>query len=793
MRRLGIYTVVVLIGAGVAFTAGTTSGVAAVSTAANASVQVSGSPLSDITAGPLTLTPAFAPTITDYVLRCQAGANSVRVTFTSIAGGTINVGSRTGASVGIQEILFENQALIVSAPDPSNLGGPPVQYWIRCLPHDFPQLKVTRPGAPPAGWYLTGNGIAPVGTGTYAMVLDNNGTPVWYQKSAGVGAINLTLLLDGTLAWMSSSGANFGVDANGAFQDFNLTTGATGWISAPIPPTDLHELHQMPNGDLMMLSSPLVANVDMTALGIPTKETIVDCVVQEVDPAGHLVWEWRASDHIAVGESAYFPKTVVNRQSAYDVYHCNSIDTDPVSGNVLVSSRHTNAVYLIDKPTGTVLWKMGGKPVNKDRAQILAVTGDPEGVFRAQHDARFQPNGDVSLYDDQTWDTSIAARGVEYHVDTAAGTASLVWSFAAPDGRGSPATGSFTRLYGGTDNVIGWGYKTTTLFTEVDASGKVMLNVTFPNGDLAYRVIKVAPTALDANLLRATAGLPQFVRTAVPTVAFVGPVTGPPGGGGTVSITGKGFTGASAVSFGSDASPSFVVKNDGLITATVPAGHGAVSVVVATPSGTSSPTPANELLTTASDSLFASGTGSWSSDENAELALITTPVKGGTYSLQVTPKTAGGDAALTGRYPVPVDARITGNAWVLSTGSDQVGAFLRFYDASGKVLATDEGPLKLAGPSAWNEVFETAVGPAATASVAFGVADTYASSPVFIDDAALFGSNQYVYLPAAKSLTGPSPQPTTGPTVSFAVVLAVLVLVGSGGALMWRRRRLRKS
>jgi hypothetical protein len=352
------------------------------------------------------------------------------------------------------------------------------------------------------------------------MVLDNNGTPVWYRKSTSAGAFNVTLLSDGSIAWATNGGNGVGTDPNAAFEDFNLETGATRWLKSPVPPMDFHELEEMPNGDLMMLSSPLKSNVDLTALGFSASATIIDCVVQEVRPNGQLVWEWRASDHISAGESTHPMSTKVNGQSVYDIFHCNSIDTDPDSGDVLLSSRHTDAVYLMDKTSGMIIWKMGGTSPNHDNSEILTLTDDPDGAFHAQHDARFEPNGDISLYDDQTWDVGLAARGVEYHIDTNAGTATLVWSYASPDGVDAVATGSFRRLDGGDDNVIGWGYKANTLFTEVDAAGHVMLNVTYPAGEFAYRVQKVAAAAIDHSLLRATAGLPPAVPPPIPRSAL---------------------------------------------------------------------------------------------------------------------------------------------------------------------------------------------------------------------------------------------------------------------------------
>lgn len=518
VKRLAAYAVLALLPAGFAVVPTTSEARAGGSTDA-LNVEVADSPLGDVESSPLSLSPSFAETITDYVWHCQSGINKIQLTLTAIPGGTITIDGSTGPTLDVQESLVENQAVIISAPDPSNPNGPLVQYWIRCLPHDFPQLSVTKPGAPPPGWYLTGDNLAKGGGGTYAMVLDNNGTPVWYRKPASPGAFDVTQLADGTIAW-ASGGGGFGTDPNAAFEDFNLETGATLWLKAPVPPLDFHELEEMANGDLMMLSSPLKSNVDLTALGLSSAATIIDCVVQEVGPNGRLVWEWSASDHVSASESTHPMSTKVNGQSVYDIFHCNSIDTDAVSGNVLLSSRHTDAVYLMNRTSGMIIWKMGGTSPNHDNAQILTITDDPEGAFHAQHDARFEPDGDISLYDDQSWDVGLTARGVEYHIDSDAGTATLMWSYASPDGHDAVATGSFRRLDDGNDNVIGWGYKADTLFTEVDAAGNVMLSVTFPNGEFAYRVLKVAPSEMDHSRLRATAGLPPAVLPPTPLQAI---------------------------------------------------------------------------------------------------------------------------------------------------------------------------------------------------------------------------------------------------------------------------------
>jgi IPT/TIG domain len=95
----------------------------------------------------------------------------------------------------------------------------------------------------------------------------------------------------------------------------------------------------------------------------------------------------------------------------------------------------------------------------------------------------------------------------------------------------------------------------------------------------------------------ATSAADQFTFTAVtaPTVTGLSPTSGPPAGGTLVTITGTGFTGATAVDFGTTAAKSFTVVNNTTINATSPAGTGVASVTVITPGGTSTTSMADQF------------------------------------------------------------------------------------------------------------------------------------------------------------------------------------------------------
>ncbi|MGW5129661.1 IPT/TIG domain-containing protein [Streptomyces sp. NPDC004069] len=77
---------------------------------------------------------------------------------------------------------------------------------------------------------------------------------------------------------------------------------------------------------------------------------------------------------------------------------------------------------------------------------------------------------------------------------------------------------------------------------------------------------------------------------AAPTVSSISPSQGPSSGGTVVPVTGTGFTGATAVRFGSGAAATFTVLSSTQVTAVAPAGAGAVNVTVTTSQGTSTQT-----------------------------------------------------------------------------------------------------------------------------------------------------------------------------------------------------------
>ncbi len=487
---------------------------------------------------PNALIPQFSPSIYDYYVRCTAGTNALTVSMTASAGAMSRLVQPIVSPSAPQQTLSvsvtEGEAVVAEAMD----GTAVTEYWVRCLPHDFPHL-LWKPhadaGTPSAGYYLLGT--AQPTTGCYSMVLDTNGVPVWYvpspTSSMGWCVYDVDNVVSGAVSFYSTS------DTPEDFEIHQLSPLVTTMLAADGLDVARHELLLLANGDYLVLSTPQQI-VDLTGMQFPLpdggvetlsgRQRITACNLLELAPDGSAVWKWAATDHIdPVKESVDPILTAGTTKLVFDPFHCNSIDVDPTNGNLLVSARQMDSVFYIEKSTGRVLWKMGGAAYNKDGATYVSVA-DP---FVLQHDARFQPDwspvcnggtGHISVFDDESQGTR-PARAVVYDVVVgtgdggvvdageccdagptdggAAGTATVTWQYGAATS--SASMGSFRTLPDGS-RVIGWGAMPSAAMTELDPQGNDVLDFRFTDGNTSYRAIKVPLSAFDLGVLRSAAG-----------------------------------------------------------------------------------------------------------------------------------------------------------------------------------------------------------------------------------------------------------------------------------------------
>jgi hypothetical protein len=159
-------------------------------------------------------------------------------------------------------------------------------------------------------------------------------------------------------------------------------------------------------------------------------------VIQEVDADGDVVWSWSSEGHIGLEETGRWWPSL--HAPYYDILHVNSVDV--AGDSLVVSFRHADAVYSIDRSTGDINWKLGGTPT----PESLEVKRDPYGDYPlgGQHDARMDGHGNLTVFDDQTDPAcgggpaspkcARSPRAAQFKIDGKAGTATLVTALEDP-------------------------------------------------------------------------------------------------------------------------------------------------------------------------------------------------------------------------------------------------------------------------------------------------------------------------------------------------------------------------
>src|SRR5260370_23683122 len=149
---------------------------------------------------------------------------------------------------------------------------------------------------------------------------------------------------------------------------------------------------------------------------------------------GQVAFLWNAWDHFVLAD--WIEPTGVNPPLDFD--RPNSLDFD-LDGNYVASFRHMGEITKIDRRTGAIMWRLGG------RNNQFTIVNDPLGGFSGQHSVRVLNNGNLLLYDNGLRHIPPESRAVEYHLDTGTRTATTGWQHGRVPAALSPVLGAAHR------------------------------------------------------------------------------------------------------------------------------------------------------------------------------------------------------------------------------------------------------------------------------------------------------------------------------------------------------------
>lgn len=309
------------------------------------------------------------------------------------------------------------------------------------------------------------------------LIVDRVGEPVWFRPLApGLQVTNFARWQyrgEPVMAWwegkilQSGYGQGEAVVLDHAYREVARVRAAGGRSM------DLHALILTPEGTALFTCYPEIVPIDLSSIGGPRNSQIVGSIIQEVDIAsGRLLSEWRSLEHIPASASRE------PLGEPYDYLHVNSIQQLP-DGNLLVSGRHTWAVYKLDRRTGKVIWTLGGK-----QSQFQMGAG---AQFAWQHDAHLLSARVLTLFDNGSNGPNVTerrSRGVVLDMDEARRKVTVRDAYTSPHHVSAAAMGSVQILPSG-HVMVGWGVD--PYIDRFDAAGTLLSEFALPDGMYSYR------------------------------------------------------------------------------------------------------------------------------------------------------------------------------------------------------------------------------------------------------------------------------------------------------------------
>ncbi|MGH2872628.1 MAG: arylsulfotransferase family protein, partial [Solirubrobacteraceae bacterium] len=311
------------------------------------------------------------------------------------------------------------------------------------------------------------------------LIVDGDGSPVWFHPLPGRNqAFDFTEQRYGgrpVLTWwqgiVTTNGFGVGEDVidNQAYRRIAVVRAADGYSA------DLHDFVLTPQGAALLVAFNPV-HMDLSSVGGPRDGIVIDCVVQEIDVAtGQLLFEWHSLGHVALDESYAKP----NADGVFDYFHVNSVALDGPD-NLLISARNTWTVYDVSLRTGRIVWRLGGKQ--------SSFTMGPGTGFAYQHDARPQPNGTITLFDNGAEPkVHRQSRALEIRLDKRTMTATFAHQWTHPSPLLAGSQGDVQTLSNG-DRFVGWGAQPN--MTEFSSNGSVLFDAAIAAPDTSYRAFR---------------------------------------------------------------------------------------------------------------------------------------------------------------------------------------------------------------------------------------------------------------------------------------------------------------
>jgi Arylsulfotransferase (ASST) len=251
---------------------------------------------------------------------------------------------------------------------------------------------------------------------------------------------------------------------------------------------DGHEFLITPwNTALILAYQTTTAN--LTAIGGPADQTVIDGIVQEVSiRTGRVLFQWNSQDHVPYSQSEQPLPT--SAATPWDWFHVNAVHLAR-DGNLLIDARDTWTTYKVNRHTGRIIWRLGGKDSSfRLRAAPGQVLDSAGQIFAWQHDPEQTGPDTFTFFDNDSAGTPLLpySRVVTVRLNDRRHVATLVSSINQPEGLSAASQGD-AQTTRNRDLFVGWGI--LPYISEFSPAGTLLFNAEFPAGVNTYRAYRL--------------------------------------------------------------------------------------------------------------------------------------------------------------------------------------------------------------------------------------------------------------------------------------------------------------
>lgn len=351
------------------------------------------------------------------------------------------LGLKPAVTYQFQAVESSEGTLVTSQPVEVDTGG---------VPSALPHLAVEASDAAGGGFLVTSTVSFP----SIAIILDRDGDCVWWHQMDPPAEDDWETFYipraartrDGeAVVYEAATGV-----ANENRERLLIRVSMDGSQVETLPILDAHhDFTELPDGNIAVLTE------DKRPVG----DTMIEGdQIVEVDAVGNMNPIWSIWDHAEFVEGTPYDPDI-------GWSHANALQYDAGEDLYYVSLRNFDAIMVIDRGSGDVLWTLGG-----DQSDFVLPDGSPY-LFERQH--RFRVLGDhLLVFDNRV--PELGSRAVEYALDASEGSAGLVWEYTTDPTLFSLGFGDVERLAGGE--------------TLVDFSASGQIDEVAEDGELLWRL-----------------------------------------------------------------------------------------------------------------------------------------------------------------------------------------------------------------------------------------------------------------------------------------------------------------